>query len=87
MKTYILLILLLFLVSCNNGGSSSGGGHHEPEPAAKTAICGNCTNNSDCESNRCVKFTSGMYRCVPRDAQPGYRCPSGMYNLTGDSCV
>jgi hypothetical protein len=86
MKLSILLILLLFLVSCNNGGSSSGGGHHEPEPA-KLAVCQACSYNSDCETNRCVKFTSGMYRCVPRDAQPGYRCPSGMYGLDGDSCV
>jgi len=83
MKALYLLIALALIVGCNSS-SSSGGGNNPPP---KLAICQNCTYNSDCESDRCAKFTSGMYRCVPKDAQPGYKCPSGQYSLTEDSCV
>ena len=78
MKRFTLGITLLALVGCS-GGSNSGG-NHEPGKA----ICSACTYGSECESGRCVKFTSGIWRCVPQDAGPGYRCPSGMYSL--ESC-
>lgn len=85
MKRVILLVAVgIMLVSCSGGGSSSGG-NHDP----LKAVCQACTYSNECESNHCVKFKSGIYRCVPQDAQPGYTCPGGMYKVfdgQGDSC-
>lgn len=76
MKRLALGIALLALVGCGgSGGSVSGGSHEEP----RKAVCQACTYGNECESGRCVKFTSGIWRCAPQDAGPGYRCPGGMY--------
>lgn len=80
-KLSLLLFVIPFLFSCG-GGSSSGGSH---EPLLNT--CQTCTYGYQCESGRCVRFVSGLYRCVPQDAQPGYRCPGGVYkSQDGGSC-
>ena len=81
MKRLALGVALLALTSCS-GGSNSGG-NHDP----LKAVCQTCTYDNECESNRCIKFTSGRWRCVPQNAGPGYLCPAGQYKLTeNDSC-
>jgi hypothetical protein len=86
MKKLILGVALLALLSVSCGGGSSSGGNHAP----LKAVCQACTYGNECESNVCGKFKSGIWRCIPIDAQPGYTCPSGMYKLPGtgteDSC-
>lgn len=77
MKKLILLLVLPFLFSCG-GGSSSGSGE------SKLNICQTCTYGYQCESDRCMRFVSGLYRCVPQDAQPGYACPGGVYKSLED---
>lgn len=78
MKRLALGIALLTLTSCGgSGGSSSGGGYSPPE---RKDICQACTYDSDCKSNRCVRFKSGINRCVPQNVT-GYNCPGGMYKL------
>ena len=79
MKRLALGIALLALVGCGgSGGSVSGGGAREPGKA----ICQTCTVGSECESGRCIRFTSGMWRCVPTNSGPGYQCPGGQYKET-----
>ena len=73
------LSVLLALGGC--GGGSSSGGHHDP----LKAVCQACTVGGECESGRCERFNSGIWRCVPAGINlSGYRCPSGMYKLPGD---
>jgi len=79
--TAFIAIILMALVGCNSS-SSSGGGPQEP---AKLNICQTCSRDSQCESNRCVQFKSGMWRCVPTSVTK-YECPQGQYSLSGDSC-
>lgn len=80
MKKLVLLLLLgsLFLYGC--GGGSSSGGSSRPAPTKE--VCQACTTNDDCKSGRCSRFSSGIFRCVPGDAEPGYRCPAGFYKMS-----
>jgi hypothetical protein len=74
---------LLALAGCGGSGGSVSGGSHDPGKA----VCQACTVGSECESGNCRQFTSGIWRCVPRDVKPGYVCPGGMYSLQGkESC-
>jgi hypothetical protein len=85
-KLALGLILLALVAGCGGGGSSSGGG---PIIVATKEICQGCSLDGECLSGRCVQFKSGIWRCIPHDAKPGYTCPSGMYKTfdgQGDSC-
>ena len=75
MKRLALGLSMLALVGCGGSGGSVSNGGHEPAKA----VCQGCTYGHECESGRCVKFTSGIWRCVPVNAGPGYQCPGGMY--------
>jgi len=78
----IALTALLALAGCGGSGGSSSGGSTQ----ALLNICQGCSNNNQCESGRCVQFTSGIWRCVPLTAGKGYACPGGMYKSMGDTC-
>jgi hypothetical protein len=82
-KKKLLLAGLIFLAGCSKGSNS--GGNHNP----LKAICQACTYNNECESDRCVKFKSGIYRCTPQRVTT-YTCPTGMYKTfdgNQDSCL
>jgi hypothetical protein len=80
MKGLVLGVALLALAGCGGGSSSSG--NHAP----LKAVCQTCTYDNECESDQCSKFTSGMWRCVPKGTGPGYRCPGGQYKLMDEGC-
>ncbi len=75
----IFFCLIAVIAILNGCGGSSSGGNHSP----LKAVCQACTYGDECESNLCIKFKSGIWRCAPQGVQPGYTCPSGMYKLPG----
>ena len=85
MKKLLLAVsasAIVLLAGCGGSGGSVSGGSSNPA----LNICQSCSTNNQCASGRCVRFTSGIWRCVPQDARPGYRCPGGMYSLQGEVC-